>query len=163
MTLVDRSAVELLARATRTAGTAAGPAAILAFVDALLPFTSCLVTLLAAGRQPVVLYDDIRPERREAVIEAYLRGAYLLDPFYDLVVRGLDRQIVRLQEIQPDHFRKSEYFSTYYTDTPAGGRGSASSWRARRGVAHLRVAWGAQPALRRSPAAACSVCCRCCR
>ena len=117
MTAVDRSAVELLARATRTAGTGAGPAAILAFVDALLPFTSCLVTLLAAGRRPVVLYDDIRPERREAVIEAYLRGAYLLDPFYDLVVRGLDHQVVRLQEIQPDHFRKSEYFSTYYTDT----------------------------------------------
>ncbi len=83
----------------------------------MLPFTSCLVTLLELGRAPVLLYDDIRPERHEAVVDAYLRRAYLLDPFYDFLSGGLERRVIRLQEIQPDHFRKSEYFSTYYTDT----------------------------------------------
>jgi DNA-binding CsgD family transcriptional regulator len=101
----------------REAGSADGPVAVFSFVGAVLPFTSCLVTLLASGRPPVLLYDDIRPERHEAVVDAYLRGAYLLDPFYNFLGGGLDRRVVKLQEIQPDHFRKSEYFSTYYTDT----------------------------------------------
>ena len=115
--VLEPDAVALLARATRRAGSAGGPQAVFGFVDAVLPFTSCLVTMLAAGRAPALLYDDIRPELREAVVEAYLRGAYLLDPFYDHLARGLHRRVIRLQEIQPDHFRKSEYFSTYYTDT----------------------------------------------
>ena len=115
--VLDQAAVARLARATRQAGSSDGPGAIFGFVNAVLPFTSCLVTLLAPGRPPVLLYDDIGPERHEAVVDAYLRGAYLLDPFYDLLAGGLDRRVVRLQEIQPDHFRKSEYFSTYYTDT----------------------------------------------
>ena len=115
--VLDHAAIALLAQATRQAGSADGAEAILAFVGAVLPFTSCLVTRLAPGRPPVLLYDDIRPERHEAVVEAYLRGAYLLDPFYDYLSGGLDRRVVKLQQIQPDHFRKSEYFSTYYTDT----------------------------------------------
>ena len=115
--LLDQASIALLGRAARQAGRAEGPAAILGFVNAVLPFTSCLVTLLAPGRAPVLLYDDIRPERHEAVVDAYLRGAYLLDPFYDFLSGGLERRVIRLQEIQPDHFRKSEYFSTYYTDT----------------------------------------------
>ena len=115
--LLEQPAVALLGVATRQAGRADGPVAILGFVYSVLPFTSCMVTLLAPGRPPELLYDDIRPERQEAVVEAYLRGAYLLDPFYDYQAGGVDRPVVRLQEIQPDHFRKSEYFSTYYTDT----------------------------------------------
>ena len=115
--VLEPEAVASLAQATRRAGSSGGPHAILRFVDAVLPFTSCLVTMLAAGRAPALLYDDIRPELHEAVVEAYLRGAYLLDPFYNRMARGLDRRVIKLQEIQPDHFRKSEYFSTYYTDT----------------------------------------------
>lgn len=139
-TAVDQTTVGLLARAMRDAGTAAGPAAILAFVDAVLPFTSCLATLLAPDRRPVLLYDDIRPERREAVVGAYLRGAYLLDPFYDLLVSGLDRRVVRLQEIQPDHFRKSEYFSTYYADARLADE--IGIFVARRAGSHIFVSLG---------------------
>ena len=138
--VLDRAAVALLARATRQAGSAGGPEAILGFVDAVLPFTSCLVTLLAPGRRPVLLYHDIRPERRNAVVDAYLRGAYLLDPFYDFLAGGPKRSVVRLQEIQPDHFRKSEYFSTYYTDTRLVDE--VGIFVARRAGAHIFVSLG---------------------
>ena len=115
--VLNRADIARLAQATRQAGGGGGPQAILAFVGVLMPFTSCLITLLTPGRPPVLLYDDIRPERHEAVVDAYLGGAYLLDPFYNFLAGGLERPVVKLQEIQPDHFRKSEYFSTYYTDT----------------------------------------------
>ena len=113
---MDKPAVELLARAIRDSGTPAGPRSLLSFVAALMPFTSCLVTLLARDARPALLFDDIRPERREVVVGAYLRGAYLLDPFYDYLLGGARERVVRLQDIQPDHFRKSRYFSSYYAD-----------------------------------------------
>ena len=138
--LLEQAAVALLGRATRQAGHADGPVAILGFVNAVLPFTSCMVTLHAPGRPPVLLYDDIRPERQEAVVDAYLRGAYLLDPFYDYQAGGVDRPVVRLQEIQPDHFRKSEYFSTYYTDTRLVDE--VGIFLARRAGSHVFVSLG---------------------
>ena len=113
---MDNPTVELLARAIRDSGTAAGPRSLLSFVGALIPFTSSLVTLLARDGRPGLLYDDIRPERREIVVGAYLRGAYLLDPFYDYLLAGPRERVVPLQDIQPDHFRKSRYFSSYYAD-----------------------------------------------
>ena len=113
---MDKPTVELLARAIRDSGTPAGPRSLLSFVGGLVPFTSSLVTLLARGGRPVLLYDDIRPERREIVVGAYLRGAYLLDPFYDYLVAGARERVVPLQDIQPDRFRKSRYFSSYYAD-----------------------------------------------
>ena len=113
---MDKATVELLARAIRDSGTAAGPRSLLSFVGALIPFTSSLVTLLARDGRPVLLYDDIRPERREIVVGAYLSGAYLLDPFYDYLLAGPRQCVVPLQDIQPDHFRKSRYFSSYYAD-----------------------------------------------
>ena len=113
---MDTATVELLARAIRDSGTAAGPRSLLSFVGALIPFTSSLVTLLARDGRPVLLYDDIRPERREVVVGAYLSGAYLLDPFYDCLLAGPRQCVVPLHDIQPDHFRKSRYFSSYYAD-----------------------------------------------
>ena len=113
---MDKPTVELLARAIRDSGMPAGPRSMLSFVGALIPFTSSLITLLARGCRPVLLYDDIRPERREIVVGAYLRGAYLLDPFYDYLLSGPRERVVPLQDIQPDHFRKSRYFSSYYAD-----------------------------------------------
>ena len=49
---------------------------------ALLPFTSSLSTVV---ERPILLHDDIPPERREMVVGSYLSGAYLLDPFYGFV------------------------------------------------------------------------------
>ena len=79
---VDQAASEALAGAIADIGTDPGPRSILAFIGRLLPFTSSLVTVFHRHRPPVVLYDDIVPERHAIVVGPYLSGAYLLDPFY---------------------------------------------------------------------------------
>ena len=45
---------------------------------------------------------------------AYLRGAYLLDPFHGFVCRNPGTRVLRLKDIQPDHFRKTAFFRSYY-------------------------------------------------
>ena len=51
------------------------------------------------------------------VVGSYLRGAYLLDPFYGFVCRTPGTRVLWLKDIQPDHFRKTEFFRTYYAHT----------------------------------------------
>ena len=113
MTL-DRSAAVLLGRAIDEAGSEDGPRAALSFIAALLPYSSSLTTVLRPDGRPILLHDDISPERREMVVDAYLRGAYLLDPFHGFVCRTPGTRVLRLKDIQPDHFRKTEFFRTYY-------------------------------------------------
>lgn len=111
---LDRSTAILLGEAVADAGSERGPRSTLAFIAALLPFSSSLTTVLHPDGRPILLHDDISPERREMVVESYLRGAYLLDPFYRFVCRKPGTRVLRLKDIQPDHFRKTEFFRSYY-------------------------------------------------
>ena len=106
----------LLGRAIECAGSATGSQALLDFVQSVIPFTTCLVTVMFRVRPPTLLYHDIAAHRRRIVVDAYLQGAYLLDPFFDYLARGPRESIVRLRDIQPDHFRKSEFYCSYYAD-----------------------------------------------
>ena len=107
----------VLAKAIAAIGTSAGPRLILSFIDHLLPFTSSLVTIFDRHRPPVVLYDDIKPERHASVVGSYVAGAYLLDPFYEHVLLSCSNRLFQLEDIQPDHFRKTEFYRNYYADT----------------------------------------------
>ena len=111
---LDRSTASLLGKAVADAATERGPRSTLAFIAALLPFSSSLTTVLRPDGRPILLHDDISPERRETVVDSYLRGAYLLDPFHGFVCRNPGTRVLRLRDIQPDHFRKTEFFRSYY-------------------------------------------------
>ena len=111
---LDGSAAVLLGKAIFDAGSESGPRSALYFVAALLPFTSSLSTVVRPDERPILLHDDIPPERREMVVGSYLSGAYLLDPFCGFVCRTPGTRVLRLKDIQPDHFRKTDFFRTYY-------------------------------------------------
>ena len=111
---LDRSAAVRLADAIVEAGSEGGPRAALSFIAALLPFSSSLTTVLRPDARPILLHDDISPERRELVVDSYLRGAYLLDPFHEFVCARPGTRVLRLKDIAPDHFRKTEFFRSYY-------------------------------------------------
>ena len=111
---LDESTAVLLGQAISDAGTEKGPRSALAFIGALLPFTSSFSTVLHPNGRPIHLQDDILPERRDLVVGSYLKGAYLLDPFYGFVCKTPGTRVLRLKDIQPDHFQKTEFFRNYY-------------------------------------------------
>ena len=110
----DRQAA--LARAIAEVEGSEGPRAIIAYLLSLAPFTSSLVVAAPIGGEPSHLFDDISAERRPIVVDAFMRGAYLLDPFYARIAPGLGTTMLTLRDVQPDHFRKTEYFRNYYSD-----------------------------------------------
>lgn len=53
----------------------------------------------------------------ERIGSHYVKGSYLLDPFFGLHQRGAADGLYRLTDIAPDQFQRNEYFKSYYRNT----------------------------------------------
>lgn len=103
-----------LARAISSIGMADFVPTTLDYLRCAAPFRGCFLTILNGTKRPEHVYDNVRAERRSVVIDRWLDGAYLLDPFYT-VVRDLEGDAVLcLRETAPDRFPQSTYFMEYY-------------------------------------------------
>jgi len=103
-----------LARAIDTAGSEAFGAALVGVVEAAMPVDSALVIHYRRRRRPDLLYDGLANAMRDNSVEAYLAGAYLLDPFYLHSKTLTEPKLLRLRDIAPRDFEISEYFVEYY-------------------------------------------------
>ncbi len=84
----------------------------------LVPFDKLLISKIEKKKVPAHVYDSgIAPEEHELHFESYCSGAYLLDPVYQSVLRGVDPGFYHLKELSPDNFAQSEYYLAYYKAT----------------------------------------------
>ena len=70
-----------------------------------------------AGPAEVLYTQSDQPQVFAQLRSTYTAGAYLLDPFYDLHLRGVPAGVYRLREVAPDAFQRSRYFIEYYDHT----------------------------------------------
>lgn len=108
------STEEALARAIDLIGRAEFLTAALDYLRTLAPFHGCLALMYEADKRPVHVYDNVRAERRSVIVDRYLDGAYLLDPFHEFCVGRAGDMVARLRDVAPDRFRASGYFQNYY-------------------------------------------------
>ena len=74
-----------------------------------------VVLLAFDGRQaPVLLFDDLKDPYIARSLQPYLAGAYLLDPFYELVREGTHDGFYHMSDCAPDDFLDSDYYRTFY-------------------------------------------------
>ena len=66
---------------------------------------------------PLCLYNTFSPAKRIVFIDDYLKGPYLLDPFFKACGRKVETGLHRLGDIAPDRFYQSEYYRSYYVQT----------------------------------------------
>ncbi|MEH6576991.1 MAG: helix-turn-helix transcriptional regulator [Amphritea sp.] len=66
------------------------------------------------GHAPIFLYDNYTPEQRELTLNTYMKGIYVLDPFYTAITQNKPAGIYRLIELAPDSFEQSDYYQDYY-------------------------------------------------
>jgi DNA-binding CsgD family transcriptional regulator len=69
------------------------------------------------NEKPICLFHTFSPAERVVFVDDYLKGPYLLDPFYKACERRVDTGLYRLQDIAPDRFLQSEYYRSYYVRT----------------------------------------------
>lgn len=69
------------------------------------------------NEKPVCLHHTFSPAKRVVFVDDYLKGPYLLDPFFKACGRKVDTGLYRLRDIAPDRFYQSEYYRSYYVQT----------------------------------------------
>jgi DNA-binding CsgD family transcriptional regulator len=69
------------------------------------------------NEKPICLFHTFLPGERVVFVDDYLKGPYLLDPFFKACGREVDTGLYRLQDIAPDRFLQSEYYRSYYVRT----------------------------------------------
>jgi DNA-binding CsgD family transcriptional regulator len=81
------------------------PAFLVAGLRPLVAFDHSVIFGYPQGRRPVFLYDGFTSDDQRSALSAYLRGAYLHDPFYDACRRGVAPGLYRLEELIPEDER----------------------------------------------------------
>lgn len=115
-TIPAHTSEDVLAQAIAAIGTADFVLRALDYLRTALPFWGCFLTQLDGKRAPEHIYDNVRAERRGVVVDAYLDGAYLLDPFYVAYLETRPCTALRLRDVAPDRFPQSSYYREYYRD-----------------------------------------------
>ncbi len=64
---------------------------------------------------PQALFNQATDDAMDSRIGAYVKGAYLLDPFYRACMYEKQQGICMLQEISPQDFEDSQYYQTFFS------------------------------------------------
>jgi len=108
---------ERLADLVNASGKKHVPELLIAAVRELLDFDSGMLCVMGESIRPIDIFNDVPAKIREANIDTYYAGAYLLDPYYQAGVAGIEPGLYRLRDIAPPGFRQSEYFRLYFRES----------------------------------------------
>lgn len=80
-----------------------------------------IVAFAYRGRvRPMILGCTVAEPYRRVMLNDYVSGPYLLDPFFHAALFGTKSGCHRLSTFAPDHFRQSEYYRKHYHRTQIG-------------------------------------------
>jgi len=109
--------VALLSQCIDSIGTRKFPRCLVDALKSLADFDYSVVFAYYQCEKPLCLFDTFSAEKRVVFVDDYLKGPYLLDPFFKACGRKVDAGLYRLRDIAPDRFYQSEYYRSYYIQT----------------------------------------------
>lgn len=80
--------------------------------DVAAKFDMSCAFAYSAEQEPIVLHDGYSATVSRRALKSYLRGAYLLDPFYSACISGCREGLWRMRDLAPDDFHKSGFASS---------------------------------------------------
>jgi DNA-binding CsgD family transcriptional regulator len=81
----------------------------------LVPFDTWVALRFVADGPPQVFAECPTADGSEdRLFQDYLRGLYLLDPFYKACREEAQSGLLRLDDVAPDRFRNTEYYRRYF-------------------------------------------------
>jgi DNA-binding CsgD family transcriptional regulator len=105
-----------LAEAVAALGEPAFPEALERSLRHLVSFEMMNGFAYAPGGRAFDLDNERLAGDRTTIVEHYLAGAYILDPFYDAVRLGREGMLV-MRRLAPDRFTETEYYRRHYRAT----------------------------------------------
>jgi DNA-binding CsgD family transcriptional regulator len=109
--------ITLLSNCIESIGADAFPQSLIDALKSLSEFDNSVVFAYYQSEKPLCLFHTFSSERRGVFVDDYVKGPYLLDPFFKACSHQIDSGLYRLRDIAPDRFYQSEYYRSYYVRT----------------------------------------------
>jgi DNA-binding CsgD family transcriptional regulator len=109
--------ISLLSQCIDTIGTEEFSASLVDALKSVADFDYSVSFAYHANETPLCLYQGFSPDKRVVFVDDYLKGPYLLDPFFKACGRKVETGLYRNGDIAPDRFYQSEYYRSYYVQT----------------------------------------------
>jgi DNA-binding CsgD family transcriptional regulator len=109
------------------------PRLLVALLRGLVPVDDATIVAYPDTDLPLIDYFEVPDSAGGSTLDLFVKGAFLLDPFYLAATRDRRFGIFRLRDLAPAGFRDSEYFRAWYRNCgykdecgyliPTGGEG----------------------------------------
>ena len=106
-----------LAQLIPAVGSAEFPAMLVAMLRELVPADDASVIHYPARNLPVIEYFEVPGESGGSSLDVFVKGPFLLDPYYLAATRDRQFGVFRLRDLSPSGFRDSEYYKTWYRNS----------------------------------------------
>jgi len=90
------------------------PAMLVAMLRQLVHCDDATVLVYPGTDLPVIEYSEMPVGATRSTLDVYVKGAFLLDPFYLAATRDRSFGVFRLAELAPKDFKSSDYYKTWY-------------------------------------------------
>jgi DNA-binding CsgD family transcriptional regulator len=83
-------------------------------LKALADIDGAVFFIYRLGHRPEAVFDTLHPDQRVLLVDRYIDGPFILDPFYQACYNGTAPGLYSLRDLSPNRFRQSEYCRTFY-------------------------------------------------
>ncbi len=98
-------------------GNADFPGRLVSMLRELVPADDATVVAYPGTDLPVIEYFEVPDDSGRSTLDVFVKGAFLLDPYYLAATRDRRTGVFRLRDLSPTGFRDSEYYKTWYRDS----------------------------------------------
>ncbi len=109
--------VALLAQCIDSIGTDDFPLRLINALKTLADIDYSVAFAYYKNKKPICLSHSFSAKKKVVYVDDYLKGKYLLDPFFKACSRHIDTGLYRIRDIAPDSFHQTEYYRSYYNQT----------------------------------------------
>ena len=89
-------------------------------ISRLVQIDSTVTFAYRRHSRPLILGCVVEDPYKRVMVDDYISGPYLLDPFFHAALTGTRSGCYHLSSFAPDHFRQSEYYRKHYHRTQIG-------------------------------------------
>ena len=95
-------------------GTSEFPAGLVDTLKALVPIDDASILLYPSKAMPVIEYFEVPEQAETSTLDRFVKGPFLLDPYYLAAYRDNRFGVFRLRDLSPVGFKDSEYYKAWY-------------------------------------------------
>lgn len=90
---------------------------LIAMIKDLVPTDSASIIQYGRIHKPILLYNDYPSAERRTLINNFLKGPFLLDPFYHCGKESKTSALHQLIDLAPEGFQETEYYRIHFRHT----------------------------------------------